>query len=206
VLYYGVLGAIVFRVLFILGGVVLIEKFRWLIYVLGFFLLATSVRFFLQKTDDLVSKENILVKFCRKFLPVTEQFHESSFFVKIRGRFFVTPLFLTLLSVEMTDLIFATDSIPAIFAITNDPFVMITSNIFAILGLRALYFAFANLVDRFYYLKKALATILFFVSIKILASPFFDIPIGVTLAVVIFDMGVAIFLSILRERRMKNTS
>ncbi len=196
VLYFGVLGAIIFRILFILGGVVLLEKFHWLIYFLGVFLIATSIRFLVQKTKDLVPKENFLLKFCKKIFPFTESFHDEAFFVKIRGKLFLTPLFLVLLAVEMTDLIFATDSIPAIFAITKDPFVMITSNIFAVLGLRSLYFALSDVVDRFSYLKYGLAAVLFFVGAKILLSYFFVIPTAVTLCVVAVLIGVSILLSL----------
>lgn len=196
VLYYGVLGAILFRVLFILGGVVLLEKFHWVIYLLGAFLIATSIRFLLQRTKDLVPKENFLLKFCKKIFPVTENFHDEAFFVKARGKVFLTPLFLVLLAVEMTDIIFATDSIPAIFAITDNPFVMITSNIFAVLGLRALYFALSDVIDKFAYLKFGLAAVLFFVGAKILLSYFFEIPTAVTLGVVAVLIGASIFYSL----------
>lgn len=185
VLFWGILGALVMRGILIAVGVVLISKFHWILYVFGLFLVVTGIRMGFQKeTAELHPEQNIVVRFFKKFVPVTPGYHGSSFFIKKDGRYFATLLFIVLIVVETTDLLFALDSIPAIFAITTDPFIVYTSNVFAILGLRALYFALAGLMDLFHYLKIGLSVVLTFVGLKMLLVDVFPIPIGIALAII----------------------
>ena len=168
VLFYGVLGAILFRALFIALGATLLQNFFWTMILFGVFLVATGVKMILQKDKKMDPGKNPLVVAFRRFYPVTNEYHQEKFFVRIDGRKLATPLFLVLLVIEFTDVIFAIDSIPAIFAITSDPFIVFTSNIFAILGLRALFFALAGLMQLFRYLTYGLGGILIFVGLKML--------------------------------------
>ncbi len=185
VLFWGIIGAQVMRGLLIGLGVVLIAKFHWVIYIFGAFLVITGVKMGFQKEEMQVRPEkNILVRLVKKFVPVTAGYHGSRFFLRIEGRRYATLLFIVVLVVETTDLLFALDSIPAIFAITTDPFIVYTSNIFALLGLRSLYFALAGLMNLFHYLKIGLSIVLTFVGVKMLLVEIFPIPIGITLAVV----------------------
>lgn len=194
VLFWGILGAQVMRGMLIGLGVALIWKFHWILYVFGIFLVFTGIKMGLQKEEMQVRPErNILVRIFRKFVPVTAGYHGSKFFLKLDGRRYATLLFIVVIVVETTDLLFALDSIPAIFAITTDPFIVYTSNIFAILGLRSLYFALAGMMNLFHYLKVGLSVVLSFVGIKMLLSAIYPISIIITLAVV----GGVIFLSIL---------
>ena len=167
VLFWGILGALVMRAVLIGVGAALLEEFHWIIYIFGAFLIFTGIRMALHKDEEIHVGENPVVRLVRRFMPVADQYHGSSFFVRHAGKLMATPLFLVLLVVESTDLVFAVDSIPAIFAVTTDPFLVYTSNIFAILGLRALYFALAAMVHRFNYLKYALARVLVFIGTKI---------------------------------------
>jgi tellurite resistance protein TerC len=185
VLFWGIIGAQVMRGLLIGLGVALIAKFHWIIYLFGVFLVITGVKMGLQKEEMEVRPEkNILVRLVKKFIPVTAGYHGSRFFLKLEGRRYATLLFIVVLVVETTDLLFALDSIPAIFAITTDPFIVYTSNIFALLGLRSLYFALAGLMNLFHYLKIGLSIVLTFVGVKMLLVEIFPIPIGITLSVV----------------------
>ena len=194
VLFWGIIGAQVMRGLLIGLGVALIWKFHWILYLFGIFLVFTGVKMGFQKEAAEISPErNVLVRIFRKFMPITAGYHGSRFFVKLDGRRCATLLFVVVLVVETTDLVFALDSIPAIFAITTDPFIIYTSNIFAILGLRSLYFALAGLMNLFHYLKIGLAVVLSFVGTKMLLAEVFPIPIMLTLLVV----GGVILLSIL---------
>ena len=194
VLFWGIIGAQVMRGLLIGLGVALIWKFHWILYLFGIFLVFTGVKMGFQNEAAEISPErNILVRIFRKFMPITAGYHGSRFFVKLDGRRYATLLFVVVLVVETTDLLFALDSIPAIFAITTDPFIVYTSNIFAILGLRSLYFALAGLMNLFHYLKIGLAVVLTFVGTKMLLAEVFPIPILLTLLVV----GGVILLSIL---------
>jgi len=168
VLFWGVLGALIMRAGFIAAGAVLIEKFHWIIYVFGAFLVFTGYKMLKKKTEDMHPENNPLVRWFVKRGKVTSDYHGNKFFVHINGQKLATPLFLCLLSVEFTDLIFAVDSIPAIFAITKDPFIVYTSNVFAILGLRSLYFALEGIITRFPYLRYGLALILIFIGLKML--------------------------------------
>jgi len=185
VLFWGIIGAQVMRGLLIGLGVALIAKFHWIIYLFGIFLVVTGVKMGFQKEEMEVHPErNLLVRLVKRFIPVTAGYHGSRFFLKLEGRRYATLLFIVVIVVETTDLLFALDSIPAIFAITTDPFIVYTSNIFALLGLRSLYFALAGLMSLFHYLKIGLSIVLTFVGVKMLLVEVFPIPIGITLAVV----------------------
>jgi tellurite resistance protein TerC len=197
VLFWGILGALVLRALMIVVGASLIHRFDWIVYVFGGLLLFTAIRLLVARHDNLTPERNPLVKFCRRCFPMTDGYRGSAFFVREGGRLYATPLALALLVVESTDLLFAVDSIPAAFAITTDPFLVFTSNIFAVLGLRALYFALAALLNRFRYLKMSLVFILAFVGIKLILSGHFHIPAWVSLAVIVGFMGVGLLASIL---------
>jgi tellurite resistance protein TerC len=184
VLFWGVLGALIMRAIFIAVGAVLISRFHWIIYVFGFFLLYTGYNMAKKSASDMHPEDNFLVRWFTKRGRVTKELHGDKFFVKIDGKRIATPLFLCLLSVEFTDLIFAVDSIPAIFAITSDPFIVYTSNVFAILGLRSLYFALEGIITKFPYLRYGLAVVLMFIGIKMLLIDVFKVPVGISLGVI----------------------
>jgi tellurite resistance protein TerC len=196
VLFWGILGALILRAIFIFAGVALISQFHWIIYIFGAFLVLLF-----QKDEKIEPDKNILVKLFKKIFPVSEVMHEGKFFVKINAKTFVTPLFIVLLIVEFTDLIFAVDSIPAILAISNDTFIIFTSNVFAILGLRALYFALAGITKYFYYLKYGLSAILVFVGVKMVIVGFFKIPIIYSLFVILGILIVSVIISILFPKK-----
>jgi len=191
------------RGLFIFAGVTLINRFHWVVLIFGGFLVYSGIRMLFQKETASVSPEkNGLVRLFRKFLPVTEMLHEDKLVVKLDRKFYATPLFLVLLVIESTDLIFAVDSIPAILAISKDSFIVYTSNIFAILGLRSLYFAVSGIMGFFRFLKIGLALVLSFVGIKMLASYFhFEIPIVISLAIIISILIVSIVASVLIKEK-----
>lgn len=198
VLLYGVIGAIVMRAVLIYLGVLLIERFDWMFYVFGLFLFATGVKMLLvggQKPD---LAKNPVIRWIRSHMRVTEEYHGERFFVMKQGLRYATPLFLVLVLVEVTDLIFSVDSIPAIFAVTTDPFVVFTSNIFAILGLRAMYFLLADMADRFHLLNYGLALIIMFVGVKMLIMDLYKIPIPWMLGTVFAILAVSIAASLLR--------
>jgi tellurite resistance protein TerC len=203
VLLYGIVSAIVMRLVLILVGIWLITHFHWLLYVFGFFLLILAVKMiiFADRKSDL--DKNPLLKWMRNHLRVTDGFEKERFFLKKGSFWFVTPLFIVLILIEATDLIFAVDSIPAVFAVTKDPFIVFTSNIFAMLGLRALYFLFANLVARFQYLKYGLAIILAFVGVKLLIAHWYKIHILVTLSFVGVVLLVSMLVSIYKAPPLK---
>jgi tellurite resistance protein TerC len=197
VLFWGVLGAIIMRAIFIFAGVALIEKFHWIIYVFGAFLVYTGLKLFLQnEADDADFAENVGVKLVKKFFSVTSSYDGQKFFTIENGKRVATPLFLVLVVVEITDLIFAVDSIPAVLAVSSDPFIVFTSNIFAIMGLRSLYFLLADIVERFVYLKTGLAVILTFVGVKMLASEWYKVPAWVSLCVIIGVLVIAVVASL----------
>jgi tellurite resistance protein TerC len=193
VLFWGVIGALILRAIFIAVGAVLIAKFHWIIYLFGAFLVFTGYNMFKKSAADMHPENNPLVRWFIKRGKVTNEYHGKNFFVNINGKRLATPLFLCLLSIEFTDLIFAVDSIPAIFAITKDPFIVYTSNVFAILGLRSLYFALGGIVAKFPYLRFGLAIILIFIGCKMLLIDVFKIPIVISLGFI----AVVITLSIL---------
>ncbi|MBW8334103.1 MAG: TerC family protein [Prolixibacteraceae bacterium] len=204
VLFWGILGALVMRAAFIFAGVALITKFHWIIYIFGAFLILTGIKMLLQKEGEIAPDKNPLVRLFKKFFPVTDQMHEGKFFVKLNSKTVATPLFVVLLIVEFTDLIFAVDSIPAILAISNDTFIIFTSNVFAILGLRALYFALAGITKYFHYLKYGLSAILVFVGTKMVIAGFYKIPILYSLLTILGILFVSIMLSILFPQKEKN--
>ncbi len=200
VLFWGILGALLMRGLFIYAGLALIERFQWVTYLLGAFLVLTGIRF--AKEDAEVHPEkNPVIRFFRKIVPVTATFRGQSFLVREHGRWMATPMLVVLLVVELTDVIFATDSVPAVLAVARDPFIVYTSNVFAILGLRALYFVLAGAMVRFAYLRYGLAAILIFVGAKMLIHSIYPVPIGVSLAVIGTLLAVSIFLSVAKARR-----
>jgi tellurite resistance protein TerC len=202
VLFWGVLGALVMRGIFIFAGAALLERFHWLMYVFGAFLIFTAVKLGLGGETEVKPERNVFIRIFRKIMPVTDHFEGESFFVRHAGVLMATPLFLVLLVVESTDLVFAMDSIPAVLAVTQDPFLVYTSNVFAILGLRALYFLLAGAMVKFHYLKVGLSLILGFVGIKMLIAAFFKVPITLSLGVIALILIASVVASLVRERRV----
>jgi len=198
VLFWGIVGAQVMRAIFILAGVALIHKFHWIIYVFGVFLVYTGFKLIKEKDKEIHPEKNPIVKLCSKYLPMTSGYVEGKFFVKQGGKRLATLLFLVLLVIETTDVVFAVDSIPAIFGITLDPFIVYTSNMFAILGLRSLYFALAAAMRKFHYLTYGLSFILVFIGTKMLIADFYHIPVGIALGVVAGILSVSVVTSILK--------
>jgi tellurite resistance protein TerC len=201
VLFYGILGALVMRGLFIGIGTVLLARFHWVIYVFGAMLIVTGIRMALKQDEEFEGEKNPVVRGARRVLPLSPDFHGKHFFVVRNGRKMATPLFLVLVLVEITDLVFAIDSIPAIFGVTRDPFIVFTSNIFAILGLRSLYFLLAAVVDRFYLLKYGIAMILTFVGAKMLGENWFHVDVLPSLAIILGVLGASIAASLIWPRR-----
>lgn len=203
ILFWGILGALIMRGIFIFAGVALINRFQWIVIIFGGFLVFSGIKMLLQKEEVEVEPEkNSLVRLFRKFLPVSDTLHGDHLFIKQDKKLFATPLFLVLLVIESTDLIFAVDSIPAVLAISQDTFIVYTSNIFAILGLRSLYFAVSGIMGLFRFLKVGLAIVLAFVGLKMLASYFhFEIPILLSLAIIILILLVSIVSSIIIKKK-----
>jgi tellurite resistance protein TerC len=204
ILVYGVLGAIILRALMILIGAWLIAQFHWVLYVFGAFLLITGIKMFVFADHEPNLATNPLLKWLRQHVRITDKYHADKFWITENGVRWFTPMFLVLVLIEFSDVIFAMDSIPAIFAITNDPFIVFTSNIFAILGLRALYFLLADMAERFHLLKFGLALVLIFVGIKMLIVEWFKIPVAVSLGVVVAVLGTSMLLSLLATRKAKS--
>jgi tellurite resistance protein TerC len=196
VLFWGILGALIMRVIFIFAGIALIEKFHFTIYIFGALLIYTGYKMFYHTNATIEPDKNPLIRVFKKIMPVTPHLQEDNFFVKLDGKRFATPLFLVLILIETTDLIFAVDSIPAILAITQDQFIVYTSNVFAILGLRSLYFALAGVVHRFWLLSYGLAVVLIFVGIKMLLIDMYKIPIEWSLVFIATTITVSILLSL----------
>jgi tellurite resistance protein TerC len=201
VLFWGILGALVMRGAFIAAGVALVSQFEWILYLFGAFLLITGAKLLRGKEVEVHPEHNPVVRLARRILPVTQGYEGSSFFVRREGRLLATPLLLVLLLVETTDVLFAVDSIPAIFAVTLDPFIVYTSNVCAILGLRALYFVLAGAVRRFRYLRPGLAVVLMFVGVKMLVVRFYKIPTLVSLAAICLILLVAVVASLRAEQK-----
>jgi len=201
VLVYGVIGAIVLRALMILLGAWLIAQFHWVLYIFGAFLLITGIKMFLFADHEPDLAKNPLLKWVRQHMRITPDYHGDKFWITEKGIRWFTPMFLVLVLIEFSDVIFAMDSIPAIFAITNDPFIVFTSNIFAILGLRALYFLLADMAERFHLLKFGLALVLMFVGTKMLIVEWFKIPVAVSLGVVMAVLGTSMLLSVISTRK-----
>ncbi len=200
VLFWGIIGAQVMRGIFIFAGLAVINRFQWVTYLLGAFLVLTGFRFAKEETE-VNPEKNPVIRFFRELVPVTATFRGQSFFVREQGKWMATPLFVVLLVVELTDVIFATDSVPAVLAIARDPFIVYSSNIFAILGLRALYFVLRGAIVKFHYLRYGLAAILIFVGAKMLAQHFYQVPISASLGVIGTLLAFSIFLSVMKDRR-----
>jgi len=196
VLFYGILGALVMRGAFIAAGSALITRFHWVLYVFGALLVVTGIRMAVRRDEAFDGENSRLVRGLRRMLPLSPRYHEASFTIVENGRRFATPLLLVLILVEATDLVFAIDSIPAIFGVTTDPFIVYTSNIFAVMGLRSLYFLLAAVVDRFHLLKYGLALILTFVGFKMLTERWIDIDIALSLVIIISVLGISIIASL----------
>ena len=203
VLLYGVLGAIILRAIMIALGAWLISQFHWVLYIFGAFLLVTGIKMLIFADSEPNLANNPLLKWLKKHIRITEDYHGDKFWVMKNGVRWFTPMFLVLVLIEFSDVIFAMDSIPAIFAITSDPFIVFTSNIFAILGLRALYFLLADMASRFHLLKYGLAVVLIFVGVKMLIVDWFKIPVAVSLGVVIAVLATSIMLSLVSTRNQK---
>jgi tellurite resistance protein TerC len=203
VLFWGILGALIMRGLFIFAGVALINRFHWIVIIFGGFLVFTGIRMLVAKEAEVDPDKNVIIKFFRKFLPVSKTMHGDKLFIRENHRTYATPLFLVLLVIESSDLIFAVDSIPAILAISHDRFIVYTSNIFAILGLRSLYFAIAGIMGYFRFLKIGLAFVLSFVGLKMLAAFFhFEIPILLSLGIIISILVISILASVIIKEKV----
>ena len=201
VLFWGILGALVMRGVMIAAGVALVRKLDWIFYVFGAFLIVTAIKMFFVRQENLAPEKNPLIRFARRSFPVTQDFDGQKFFSRVDGKKAITPLFLALIMVESSDVLFAVDSIPAIFAITTDPFLVFTSNIFAILGLRSLYFALAALMEKFRFLKISLVFLLAFVGVKMILAHHYPISTKVSLAVIVAILLSGVAASLLGTRR-----
>ena len=201
VLFWGIFGALAMRAAMIFGGIALLTTFHWLLYILGAFLVLTGIRIAFQRESYSSNTSKNLAKQIGRFMPVTDEYHGNHFFVRPKGKWAATPLFLVLLAVEFSDLIFAVDSISAIFAVTSDPFIIYTSNVFAIFGFRALYFALEGMMDLFHYLKYGLSLILIFVGGKILLAPVIHVPIWMSLLVIAMLVAGSVVASLLWPKK-----
>ena len=201
VLSLGIVGAIVLRLTFIIGGLALLNRFHWTIYLFGVFLLATGLMMLVRKEKEIDPGKNWAIRTLRRFVSVTEGFENASFFIRKNGRLWTTPMFISLLAIETSDIFFATDSIPAIFAITSDPFIVFTSNLFAMLGLRALYFAVQDFMKMFHFLNKGFALIITVLGVKMLISDIYELPISFSLVLIVFILLSCMIASILRPRK-----
>lgn len=206
VLFWGILGAIVLRLAFIEAGATLLERFDWVFYIFGAFLIIAALRMAFQKEKELHPEKNPVLKLLRKLVGISDCYEGDRFFVRHFGKYVATPLLVVVVVIETTDVVFALDSIPAAFSITTDKFIVYTSNIFAILGLRSLYFALAGIMPLFYYLKYGLVIVLIFVGIKMLLAQHYEIPTGVALGVVLVVLIAAVVASVIRNRRNKVAS
>lgn len=208
VLFWGILGAIVFRAVFIFVGALLIHKFSWILYIFGVFLIYSGIRIYFEDGDEKIEPEkNPILKFCRRYLPLTHDTGEGHFVLREKGRLMFTPLFLVIVLIETTDLIFAVDSIPAAFAITQNEFLIYTSNIFAVMGLRAMFFLLAGIIDKFYLLQKGLSIILFFIGAKMLLEIWhIQVDVYVSFTVIIATLTLSIIFSVLIPRKTDNSA
>jgi tellurite resistance protein TerC len=202
VLFWGIIGALIMRGIFIFAGVALVQRFHWVLYLFGAFLIYSGFKLMAESEDEEIDpSRNVVLKFVRKVIPISDRYEDNKFLVRREGKWFATPLFVVLLVVETTDILFATDSIPAILAITRDPFIVYTSNVFAVLGLRSLYFALAGLMKLFHYLNYGLAVVLVFIGVKMLAAMKYDLPTWVTLVVIAVVLGLSILASVLFPKK-----
>jgi tellurite resistance protein TerC len=203
-LTWGIIGALIMRFFFIIAGAALLETFHWIIFIFGGVLIVTAIRLAREQEAEVHPDRNVLIRLLRRVMPISGQFHGTRFFVKQEGVRMATPFFVTLLVLASTDLVFAVDSIPAIFAITHDPFIVYTSNAFAILGMRALFFALVGVIQYFVYLRQGLVAILLFVGTKMLISEWYKVPVPVSLGVVLGVLLIAILASLLLPRRTRH--
>ena len=203
VLFWGIIGALLMRGALIAVGAALLKEFHWIIYIFGAFLIITGIRMALHRNEEMHPEQNPLVKLLRRVIPVTDNYAGDHFFVRRAGKVMATPLFLVLVLIESTDLIFAVDSIPAIFAVTQETLIVYTSNVFAILGLRSLYFLLAGVVDKFYYLKLGLSVVLVFVGTKMAIIDLYKIPVGLSLGVIAAILAASIIASLIRAKRLE---
>jgi len=202
VLFWGILGALIMRAVFILAGVGLIRQFHWIIYIFGALLVYSGIKLFRQENAEIHPEKNPLLRLFRRWIPVTKDYEEAKFFVRRPG-LYATPLFIVLLVVETTDVLFAVDSIPAILAITLDAFIVYTSNVFAILGLRSMYFALAGMMELFHYLHYGLSLVLIFVGGKMLVSHYYQIPTELALGIVAGILIISVVVSMVHPRKAK---
>jgi tellurite resistance protein TerC len=205
VLFWGILGALIMRGVFIGAGALLLQAFHWVIYIFGAFLVYTGIKMITNEETSVHPEDNPIIKVLRRVMPIASDFEGQRFFVKRDGKWAATPLFVVLLVIESTDLIFAVDSVPAIFAVSQDPFIVYTSNVFAILGLRSLYFLLAGVMDLFIYLRYGLGVVLGFVGVKMLLADIYKIPIGLSLAVVGGVLAISIVASLLARPKDTRT-
>ena len=206
VLFWGILGALIMRAIFIVAGITLIQTFHWVLYVFGAFLILTGIKMAFQKGRKIHPEKNPVTRLFRRWMPVSDQYEGDQFLIRKGGRYLFTPLFIVLLVIETTDVLFAVDSIPAILAITLDPFIVYTSNVFAILGLRALYFALAGLMRLFHYLHYGLSAILVLVGVKMLLADIYKIPIEIALGLIAGILLTSIVASVVKPRRTEPLS
>ncbi len=200
VLFWGILGALLMRGALILVGAALLHEFHWIIYIFGGFLIFTGIRMALHRNEEIHPENNALIKLVKRIMPVTENYEGDKFFIRRAGKWIATPLLLVLLVIESTDLIFAVDSIPVIFAVTDNSFIVYTSNVFAILGLRSLYFLLANIMDKFQYLKLGLAVVLSFVGIKMVLVDIYKMPVALSLGIIASILAISIIASLWKTR------
>ena len=214
VLFWGIMGAIVMRAIFIVTGLTLLENLHWIIYVFGAFLVYTAARLAFKKEEEIKPEKNPILRLFRRFVPMTKRYHGNHFLIKGRGRRLATPLLLTLVVIETTDIIFAVDSVPAVLSITQDPFIVYTSNIFAVMGLRSLYFALSGVIQQFYYLSYGLAAILAFLGLKMIVPDIinainpalnFEVPVEVSLGVVVGILVISALFSLFRRKTISET-
>lgn len=201
ILFWGVLGAIIMRFIFIITGSVLIARFEWILYLFGLILIISGWKMLMQKEMEVHPEKNVFIRLAKKWFPVTEGFEPPRFFIRKGGRLWVTPLLIVLITVETTDVVFAVDSIPAVFGITRDPFLVYSSNMFAILGLRSIYFVLAGAMKSFHYLKYGLSIILIFIGAKMLVADFLHLPILASLGVVCGVLTTTVWMSLARNKR-----
>ena len=206
VLFWGILGAVIMRAIFIAAGITLIQKFHWIIYIFGGFLIFSGIKLALEKDKEIHPEKNPVLKLFRRFMPVLSRYKEGKFFLRRNQRYYATPLFIVLLVVETTDVMFALDSIPAVIAITTDPFIVYTSNVFAILGLRAIFFALAGIMRLFHYLHYGLSFILVFVGVKMLVSKFYEIPVEIALGVILAVLTTSVVASMVKPQKTEGIS
>jgi len=207
ILFWGVLGALIMRSIFITAGAALIYRFEWILYVFGAILVVSGWRMMFQQETEVHPEKNVFIRLAKKFFPVTTGYEPPTFFRRIGGKLHITPMLLVLITVETTDVVFAVDSIPAVFAVTRDPFLVYSSNVFAILGLRALYFLLAGVMTSFHYLKYGLSIVLIFVGVKMLIADYVHVPISISLVTIGTILGVSVMASLVRTKRQRqNTS